>query len=740
MSVAVPTIRVALGCLVLVGLLHCPVVCVPIFDARRALVCDSNGTSMCVPIEGDFEAVKHIESAPGPFKLICSLNRPFPCYPLALDANSGLTYRLLYSVDSRAKLDTILSSCTEKLHVLAVLSSISWSVIGAWPPTGNSTSPPFDPTWVTNSSQHIEVGFAWPRTSSRLNLTFLGTWSSQTVSEYRDCVPGAYCCQDDNGFSKSFLLTPNTNLPSYHVFRMNELANLWENWVNVTLNGVSTLLHLNNDVPRLDWPASGAPPILTARTIPLSTPYASILGSLSTSFYLAVDPTWSRQPFLVPIWQFLDQNNRIGLTQSGFVNVMDGICDLSSAQILVSVGHTATEDSFSTWFDASILLYFYDGWVSIPESRLDPMQNPPHYLIVQPNTGFSLFAEVILNSTYNVLNALAATPIGVGGGMYLLSETQLVMYLDVLNQGGVPGVVYADNVECCYALASSSNQALSCSVLFDITGSFHTRQFVAPGETARFLYTTLNIPFGQSGYCNLSLQSSYSSVVYYQVGFELGTAASEFAKIPSLTQPCTSPSISLPDLPFCQLPCTLDQVYNVSTSICDPLNCNAKYGSSRNQYDSATGICLPSTTQTPPVASPLAPQNISMPTYPVDNGTVAFQLTPDGNYTVNCGIHGTPNADLTSCTCESGWLTDESQPISSFTFCSLQDLMSAANTNKAPTQRSEYSPFNSVVGFIIAFCIILLCSLIVASIVHSMHKGERSDRSAIDAPQTLGTT
>ena len=614
------------------------------------------------------------------------------------------------------------ADCSPQLRVLTAISSrgTNWALSFTVPSTA-VFSGPSNTIWGYNASSDFELTFQKLQSSLRISLTHVGYWGTQTVQEYNFCVAGAYCCLDVNNVQKSYQLVAATQYPTYRVFQISSAASTWDLSANLTIGNQSSsayIIPMSNTATQGVWPPNVARPLLKSSVSPLWRDYASSILSMATGNYLAVDSTWSHSPFLVSLNQFSDGAYHIALTQPTFNALMYGACDITTATQLVQIS-SVTPDSFSNWFGSSLVSMFPDAWVSIPNSRFASTQSPPYYLSIIMNTQETYLLETTIDATQYQLLPLSSEPIGIGGGSFEQSATSFLVYLDVSNVGRTSGSVEVQSLKCCYLPLNGTVQILSCAILFfadDFVNGAVQTSTMTPGETQRFRFVTPIVPIGQSGYCTFAMRSGYTYVSYYDVGFSIPgtTALSASPSTPSGT--CDPPNVPSPDPPYCQSPCTIDQVYNNATGLCDPVDCIVKYMGARNVYDATSGVCKPGGVSSSP-SSPPTPTSSS-----VANGSapVAPSSAPQFVYNVDCGPHGTFDAQSGTCDCAAGWITNMQQPSYSFIYCNVASNF-APNTivgEQAPNNKLKVSYFALIIALPITLGVVIIGSIITAKILN----------------------
>jgi hypothetical protein len=631
-------------------------------------------------------------------------------------------------------LDAENPDCKPQLRVLAAISSVGaeWRVTFTLPSTAIFTGPS-NTTWGANGTDSASFSFARLNTHMKFPLDFFGTFTTMSVVEERFCVSGIYCCTGQDGIERSFRLVEEVGAKKYHVFRTSSPGFEWDLNINVTIGNTSSIVSLANSALRGSWPENMLEPVLSGRAIPFET-VTSSSGSQLSGRMIAVDPTWSRVPFWVPEARMLSPDRlSLSMTQSKLNNLLTGLgtCDIQQANALVK--EPGTTDVFGVYTSSSVTLNWADSLVSLSKSRLAPTA-PPHRLVVNLNGRLTTLVELLLKSENYTLTPITAEPVGTGGYGYVAAETGIFhAFIDVTNAGRTPGYVQVQADRCCYAPSNASLPVMSCSYLFQSASDTPATkgQFMVSAETLRFRFETKINLSGQSGYCTFVLTGGSGYTRTFDIGFPMEISV----PTPSTpTAPCEDPYIPLPDPPFCQSPCTVDQIYNTSTSVCDPVDCVRKYVGNRPYYDVETGLCKPYAP--PPIDVPTEEPTVFIPAVTVPSGgTPAFPMTPEGTYTIDCGEHGTYNPQSLNCDCEAGWITDTQQPVSEFEFCGVQSTFQPGTIHDAQTPtKGTVNYFKLIVAVSITFVCVLVIGLIAGYIIsRRMAEGESSEDDPSDS-------
>jgi hypothetical protein len=599
-----------------------------------------------------------------------------------------------------------------------------WSVRFQSPSTAVFVGPS-DSAWGANTTNDIEFHFTRLNSRTILPLTYLGSWTTLTVSAGIGCVNNAYCCTDGNDVRRWFQVVEKSGAKRYQVFSTSNPAIHWDFNINVTLSNQSSTIPLSDSNMEGVWPPSELiDPAMRGKVIPLSSSSVSsiLLGNI------AVDSTWARMPFVVPRSLFREQFPSFSLTQELFNFYMSGSCDLLTAQQLVRVSSTDLTDSFSDFWSSSVSSLFSQSQLSIPNSRLDPTQ-PPHHLHYYTSDQVTMLVDLVLDSEEYQLTPIHAEPVGTGGGGYIqYEEKKFHAFIDVTNAGRTSGYVEVSALRCCYAPTGAHNPTLSCANLFSRTGisGDRTGSFMAPAETLRFRFESSVMPTDQSGYCSFVLKSTNNHTRSYDIGFPIDGVGPP-KSTPSFS--CDPPYIPLPDPPFCQSPCTVDQIYNDVMTSCDPVDCVRKYKGGRNVYDPETGLCKPSIV--PPPQAPSPPFVVPITVTPV-NGTPTFTQEPDGSFTIHCGDHGTFDSQRMTCNCDPGWITDMQQPITKFEYCGVQSNFEPDTiyNQQQPPSKSQVNYLKLILAVSITFVLVLIVALVTAYFCSaSKKKADKSDSS-----------
>lgn len=663
------------------------------------------------------------------------MRRKWPLFILALTVLASLTF----NADSMPSFDAIRAiickdtdgtDCKPMLRVLAAMNSYgsNWAVKFGYTSTAVFAGPN-DSLWGANSSD--DITFHFTRTNGRhvYDLTFMGSYTTQTVVQYSGCIPGTYCCTSNTGMTRSFKVVPMPGAISYNVFDTSSPYFKWDFSINVTLGTNSSTIDLSESNNEGKWPENSISPIITGRVIPLSNSPNS--GIDYTSSRMVIEPFWSREPFFVPADQFVPGRNRIAITQETFNYLAVGMCELDTLKRIVQVG-ADERDAFSQWYRRLVINPQY-GYASIGRSKFN-QGDPKNYLTtILLGDRATLLTEVMVDSTDYVLVPIHAEPVGTGGYGYIDNTTKhFHSFVDVTNAGRTAGHVTVKAGRCCYAPSNATQiQTLTCAYIFSVgyNSPMIRGSFLGPSESSRYRFETELDLTGQAGYCSFSLSSGNNYSSRYDVGFPLVLDTATPAT-PGST--CEYPFIAIPDPPFCQSPCTVDQRYNTTTDTCDPADCFAKYKGSRNIYDETTGLCKPSAVPPPPSSEPITIPTINTPV----NGTPTFTMTPEGTYTVDCGENGVYNEQTLTCDCAPGWYTDMQQPIYSFEFCSVQSAFppdQLYDQNKGPS-KGTVNYLKLIVAVTITLVFVIIIALVAGYILsHRKDKNDVEDESELES-------
>jgi hypothetical protein len=342
----------------------------------------------------------------------------------------------------------------------------------------------------------------------------------------------------------------------------------------------------------------------------------------------------------------------------------------------------------------------------------------------------SLMVDTILDSVNFTMTPISAEP-QIIFGSFFKSIDSFMIYIDVTNTGRTAGLVNVIASTCCYAPTDAINPTLSCAQIFGINSDLPNTQasFMSPAETVRFRFSSIIIPYNQSGYCTFYAKSGTVYVSNYEVGWIMGSPTMS-PNAPSTS--CDPPYVPIPDPPYCQPPCTIDQVYNTNTGICDPVDCITKYKGGRNVYDPRTGVCKPSSPPPPSAPADVGSPVTTVPTTP-SNGTSTFPMAPDGSYSINCGEHGTFNPTQLTCDCHPGWITDLSQTIAEFVFCNVQSNFSPDTIydQQEPSKSSKHVNYVALITALVVLFVVLLVTGLLVRCLCCNSKARESKKSRL---------
>lgn len=242
-------------------------------------------------------------------------------------------------------------------------------------------------------------------------------------------------------------------------------------------------------------------------------------------------------------------------------------------------------------------------------------------------TGFNLVRQA------GVLRVLDSGSFPINSG-----TTSPYFYVDVMNSGQFSGLFTVQPL--CCGTTSSTNSTLfnSQNLTSDCMSNSFSSFLPAPVQVTlttrqtqrlRFpLPATISFPNGSIPFCQVSLfQNSVPEMAVSSISMNgsaipsntltisLASIADQFVDhaslvvgpmvsssgIPaafsaqSIVTSCPAPQVKVfrNGLEYCQDACTIDQLLDPATSICNPVNCRVKYSGSLNYYNVDLGICQP---------------------------------------------------------------------------------------------------------------------------------------------------
>lgn len=475
----------------------------------------------------------------------------------------------------------------------------------------------------------------------------------------------------------------------------------------------------------------------------LATSNANTDLTVRSGEYVAVDPNLVVPPFIVPSSAMSDAAVRVpGMTQKTFAIYMQGKCSISDALSLVQ-STSSPNDIFKPFWSYQVLSSA-DWLQSISKSAINPQDANPQLRVPAPSA-LRFTTDVLVNASSYTLVAIQAHPTLSYASSYILTSNNsdiatsarnlasesLNFYVDLKNEGSFSGHSKLLPWRCCYSPVDSANalissKAPSCSSWI---ANFPIGSTIDSQQTKRFVFPVGSVPYGYAGYCSFNLSSSgVNFISTVDVGFSIPAKASSNSSSSSTPSASTSGATATPTLdstlaidqgastscpspfeptsgfPFCRPLCTLDQTL-LSGGSCVPVDCSTKYLGTRDEYDTAQGVCKMSSSIsiTPPSSSPtsastpdsstspVADPNASEPA-PTPGETIssAFILQADGNYTLDCGPHGTFLDSKKKCKCDEGWDTNPDQYITTAAFCNLEVPKSTAKRVSIPPVRDQH--------------------------------------------------
>lgn len=598
---------------------------------------------------------------------------------------------------------------------------------------------------------NVTISFGPMKTAYKVPLAFYGSLCSPKVYEGTGCISSAYCCVTSTNAPKYYLVEPDNTTVCYDIFTTSPPVLVWSYRIYFSTERFSWSQEINQDsltailapgslkrsegntvnffeissqlgdyfpIRRTssDFYDSGQSALLNLTSIPMMTTDFGSALSLSGGEFLAIDPSLATPPFVCSSSMVERASPSYAST---FASLMQGKCDLSSAQNLLSVD---TFDAYTGHLITSSSL-----WISsINASKINPSNAPNNELQILALDTTTITSNVDLKSTSYTLQTISALPAVLDASSFILTSKTLAVasdssyvaetlnfYVNMRNDADFAGFVLLKPWRCCFVAVDSQNEVLStnsASASTSCASWFVASNVITIGahQMERFYFQLLqSVPYGYSGYCSFNVSTSqalYSATL--DIGFAIpakgGNTQNSTASTLDYTSStssyyvsktlrldngtstvCALPYARINEFPYCKLLCAMDQVLLTSNGSCVAVDCVLKYKGTRDLYDATQGLCKASAANLASPAPSAAPTPAPVPVTPSDtpvNVTApaevtispAFGYQPDGTFNIDCGPHGTLNSEGLGCNCASGWATGLEQDLATAQFCSVQ--------------------------------------------------------------------